>query len=56
MDLNAFFVINSYVNLERGGGRGWGRGQGLPTGDPWSVSLNASYHYEQQYIWFRVGI
>ena len=25
-------------------------------GDPLSVSLNASYHNEQQYMWFRDGI
>ena len=28
-------------------------GWGIPLGDPWLVSLNASYHKEQQYIWFR---
>ena len=43
-DLNAFCVIKPYVNL---------RGQGLPPLDPWSVSLNASYHHEKQYIRFR---
>ena len=25
----------------------------IPPGDPWQVSLNASYHHEQQYICFR---
>ena len=43
-DLNAFCVIKPYVNL---------RGQGLPPGDPWLVSLKASYHHGKQYIWFR---
>ena len=28
-------------------------GWGIPPGDPWSVSLNASYHNEQKYTWFR---
>ena len=43
-DLNAFCV--PYVNL---------RGQELPPGDHWSVSMNAPYHHEQKYIWFRGG-
>ena len=25
-------------------------------GDPLLVSLNASYHKEQQYMWFRGGV
>ena len=28
-------------------------GWGIPPGDPWSVSLNASYHNEQKYTWCR---
>ena len=30
------------------------RGWSTPIGDPLSVSLNASYHNEQQNKWFRV--
>ena len=29
------------------------RGRDYTPSDPWLVSLNASYHHEQQYIWFR---
>ena len=28
---------------------------GIPPGDPWLVPLNAPYHKEQEYIWFRGG-
>ena len=34
-----------------GGGGGWG----ISPGESWSMSLNSSYHKEQQYIWFRGG-
>ena len=30
-------------------------GLGIPLRDPRSMSLNASYHKEQEYIWFRGG-
>ena len=26
-----------------------------PPGDPWSVTMNDSYHKEHEYIWFRSG-
>ena len=31
------------------------RGWGIPLGNPGSMSLNASYHKEQVYIWLRGG-
>ena len=30
-------------------------GWGIPLGDPCSMSLNASYHNEQEFIWFSGG-
>ena len=31
------------------------RGLSIPLENPWSMSLNVSYHKEQEYIWFRGG-
>ena len=36
--------------------KGVGHAPERPGGDPRSVSLNASYHMEQQYLWFRRGV
>ena len=35
--------------------KGVGHAPGGPPGDPWSMSLNAPYHKEQEYIWFMGG-
>ena len=32
-----------------------GGGWGIPLEEPQSMSLNMSYHKEQEYIWFRGG-
>ena len=40
-------LMSSYVHLN-----GWS----IPQGDPRLVSLNGSYHKEQQYIRFKAGI
>ena len=34
---------------------GLGGKWGIPLEDPRSMSLNGSYHKEQEYIWFRGG-
>ena len=44
-DLNGFWDIWPFIT--------W-RGLGIPLEDP-SLSLNVSYHKEQEYIWFRGG-
>ena len=35
--------------------KGVGPAPGVPPWDPWSKSLNAPHHKEQQYIWFMGG-
>ena len=35
--------------------KGVGHAPGGPLWDPWSVSLNAPHHKEQEYIWFMGG-
>ena len=35
--------------------KGVGHDTGGPLCDPWSMSLNASHHKEQEYIWFIGG-
>ena len=32
------------------------KGVGHTPWEPWTVSMNASYQNEQQYLWFRGGV
>ena len=50
-DLNMLFPrYNTFYEM-----KGVGHAPGGPLWDPWSMSLNAPHHKEQEYIWFMGG-